>query len=238
MGLPTIAVPKYTLTVPSSGQQIEYRPFLVKEEKILLLANESKDEKEQIRAMKQAIENCTFGKVDVNTLASFDVEYLFLKLRSKSVGETVEVGVKCSECETNCPTTIDLSTVEVNFNPKFSNRIALTETIGVLMRYPTYEDMSKISDAQKKEDNNSIMDFVASCVDKIYDGQQIYNTVDFTKQEVLNFLEELSQSSLRKIMSFFELMPSLQKEIKVICKKCNKESEVMLKGAQSFFQSV
>lgn len=238
MGLPTIAVPKYTLTVPSSGQQIEYRPFLVKEEKILLLANESKDEKEQIRAMKQAIENCTFSKVDVNTLASFDVEYLFLKLRSKSVGETVEVGVKCSECETNCPTTIDLSTVEVNFNPKFTNRIALTETIGVLMRYPTYEDMSKISDAQKKEDNNSIMDFVASCIDKIYDGQQVYNTADFTKQEVLNFLDELSQSSLKRIMSFFELMPALQKEIKVICKKCNKESEVMLKGAQSFFQSV
>lgn len=236
MSLPTIAVPRYTLTVPSSGQQLEYRPFLVKEEKILLLANESKNEREQIRAMKQAIENCTFGKVDVNTLASFDVEYLFLKLRSKSVGETVEVGVKCGDCETNCPTTIDLSTVEVNFNPKFTNRIALTETIGVLMRYPNYEDMIKISEAQKKEDNNSVMDFVASCIDKIYDGQQIYNTADFTRQEVLNFLDELSQSSLKKIMSFFELMPALQKEIKVICKKCNKESEVMLKGAQSFFQ--
>ena len=141
MGLPTLATPKYELTIPSTGQKIEYRPFLVKEEKVLLLANETKDEREQIRAMKQVIENCTFGKVDIDSLASFDIEYLFLKLRSKSVGETIEVGIKCSYCAESCPTTVNINDVEVKFDPKFTNRIKLSETVGVLMRYPNYEDM-------------------------------------------------------------------------------------------------
>lgn len=236
MGLPTIAVPRYQLTVPSSGDTIEYRPFLVKEEKILLLANESKNENEQIRAMKQAIQNCTFGTLDVDTLASFDIEYLFLKLRCKSVGESVSVGIKCKGCEETVPVDIDLNSVEVAFDPNCSKKIELTDTIGVLMRYPTYLDMTKISDAQNKKDNTSVMNFVAGCIDKIYDGQQVFNSSDFTKQEVLNFLDELSQLSLIKIMKFFETMPAVQKKLNVVCTKCKREEEVVLKGSQSFFQ--
>jgi len=236
MGLPTLATPKYELTIPSTGQKIEYRPFLVKEEKVLLLANETKDEREQIRAMKQVIENCTFGKVGVDALASFDIEYLFLKIRSKSVGENIEVGIACSSCSESCPTTVNISDVEVKFDSKFTNRIKLSETVGVLMRYPNYEDMINLSQIQKSESTQDIMGFVAGCIDKIYDDKQVYNTSEFTKEEVVKFMDELSQIGLRKIMEFFENMPVLQKDIKVKCPKCGKESEVTLRGAQSFFQ--
>lgn len=236
MGLPTLATPKYELTVPSTGQKIEYRPFLVKEEKVLLLANETKDEREQIRAMKQVIENCTFNKVDVDALASFDIEYLFVKLRSKSVGENVEVGIKCSGCGESCPTTVSINDVEVKFDPKFTNRIKLSESVGVVMRYPNYEDMIKLSQIQKSENSDEIMAFIAGCIDKIYDEKQTYNTSDFTKEEVLKFMDELSQVGLKKIMAFFENMPVMQKEIKVKCSKCGKETDVTLRGAQSFFQ--
>jgi NAD-dependent dihydropyrimidine dehydrogenase PreA subunit len=236
MGLPTLATPKYELTIPSTGQKIEYRPFLVKEEKVLLLANETKDEREQIRAMKQVIENCTFSKVDIDSLASFDIEYLFLKLRSKSVGETIEVGIKCSSCAESCPTTVNINDVEVKFDPKFTNRIKLSETVGVLMRYPNYEDMINLSQIQKSENSEDVMAFIAGCIDKIYDDKQVYNTSDFTKEEVVKFMDELSQVGLKKIMAFFENMPVMQKDIKIKCPKCSKESEVTLRGAQSFFQ--
>ncbi len=236
MGLPTLATPKYELTIPSTGQKIEYRPFLVKEEKILLLASETKDEREQVRAMKQVIESCTFGKVAIDSLASFDNEYLFLKLRSKSVGESVEVGIKCSGCGESCPTSVNLNDVEVKFDPKFTNRIKLSESVGVLMRYPNYEDMIRLSEIQKSQNSEDVMGFVASCIDKIYDDKQTYNTSDFTKEEVAAFMDELSQVGLKKIMGFFENMPSLQKELKTKCSKCSKETDITLRGAQSFFQ--
>lgn len=235
MGLPTLATPKYELILPSTGQKVEYRPFLVKEEKILLMANETKDEKEQVRAMKQVVENCTFGKVNINSLASFDLEYLFLKLRSKSIGETVEVSINCEDdCKETVKVSINLDDVEVKFDPKFNNRIKLTDTIGVLMRYPSYDDMVKLADAQKNENSELVMEFISDCIEKIYDDKQTYNTSDFTKQDVMNFMDELSQVGLRKILSFFENMPSLQKTVSYEC--CGKKKEVTLKGAQGFFQ--
>lgn len=235
MGLPTLATIKYELTVPSTGQKIEYRPFLVKEEKLLLLANETKDEQEQIRAMKQVIENCTFNSIDVNSLASFDIEYLFVKLRSKSVGENVEVSLNCGEdCKETVKLQINLNDIEVKFNPLFTNRIKLSESVGVIMRYPNYEDMIKLSQMQKKENSDEIMAFISSCIDKVYDEKQTYNTSDFTKEEVLKFMDELSQVGLKRIMSFFENMPYVEKTVKYSC--CGKEKEVTLRGAQSFFQ--
>lgn len=240
MGLPTLATPKYELKIPSTGEVIEYRPFLVKEEKILLMANESKNDREQIRAMKQIIENCTFGKVNLDTLASFDIEYLFLKLRSKSVGETVEIGLRCDKCENSCPVKINLDDIEVKFNSKMTNRIKLTDTVGVLMRYPNYDDMIKLSDLQKEQsetNSKGMIEFVAGCIEKIYDDKQVYNTSDFSLKEVVEFMDQLSQVGLRKIMEFFEHMPSLEKQVNTKCEKCGKETEVLLKGTQSFFQS-
>jgi hypothetical protein len=235
MALPIVATPKYEIKIPSSGQVVEYRPFLVKEEKVLLLASETKDEREQIRAMKQAIRNCTFEKIDVDKLAPFDIEYLFLKLRSKSVGETVEVSVTCEDgCKDTVKVPVRLDDVEVKFNPQFTNRIQLSDTVGVLMRYPAYDDMIKLTEAQKKEDPALIMEFVASCVDVIYDKSEVYKSSEYSNKEVVEFLEQLSQLALKKIMNFFEYMPSLEKTITYSC--CGKEKEVTLKGAQSFFQ--
>lgn len=236
MGLPIVATPKYEVKIPSTGQTVEYRPFLVKEEKILLLANETKNEREQVRAMKEAIKSCTFEKVDVDKLAPFDIEYLFLKLRAKSVGETVEVSVSCDDgCKETQKVTVNLDDIEVKFNPQFTNRIQLSDSVGVLMRYPSYEDMFKLSEAQKKEDPALVMEFVANCIDIIYDKSEVYKTVEYSTKEVVDFLEQLSQMSLRKIMNFFEYMPVVQKTVKYDC--CGKEKEVTLKGAQSFFQS-
>jgi len=235
MALPIVATPKYEITIPSTGQKVEYRPFLVKEEKILLLANETKDEKEQVRAMKEVVKNCTFEKVDVEKLAPFDIEFLFLKLRAKSVGESVEVSVGCDEgCKENVKIQINLDEIEVKFNPLFTNRIQLSDSIGVLMKYPTYDDMSTLSKAQKTEDPNLIMNFVASCIDTIFDKKEVYKSSDYSNKEIVEFLEQLSQISLKKIMNFFEYMPTVEKTVKYSC--CGKEKEVTLKGAQSFFQ--
>jgi hypothetical protein len=236
MALPIVATPKYEITIPSTGQKIEYRPFLVKEEKILLLANETKNEKEQVRAMKEAIRNCTFEQVDVEKLAPFDIEYLFLKLRAKSVGESVEVSIACDEgCKENVKLQINLDEIEVKFNPQFTNRIQLSESIGVLMKYPSYDDMVKLSDAQKSEDPNLIMEFVAGCVDTIFDKKEMYKANEYSNKEVVEFLEQLSQVSLKKVMNFFQYMPTVEKTVKYSC--CGKEKEVTLRGAQSFFQS-
>jgi hypothetical protein len=235
MTLPFVATPKYEIKIPSTDELIEYRPFLVKEEKILLLANETKDEREQVRAMKQAIKNCTFDKVDVEKLAPFDIEYLFIKLRSKSVGETVEISLSCDEgCKETVKVSIKLDDIEVKFNPMFSNRIQLSETVGVLMKYPSYDDMIRLSEAQKKEDPNIVMEFIAKCIDIIFDKQQTYKTSEYTTKDVVDFVDQLSQLSLKKIMNFFEYMPTVEKTIKYSC--CGKEKEVTLKGAQSFFQ--
>lgn len=235
MGLPIVATPKYEITIPSTGQKVEYRPFLVKEEKILLLASETKDEREQVRAMKEAIKNCTFEKVDVEKLAPFDIEYIFLKLRSKSVGETVEVSVSCDEnCKESVKIPIRLDDIEVKFNPQFTNRIQLSENIGVLMRYPSYDDLIRLSEVQKNQDTNGIMEFIASCIETIFDKKEVYKTSEYSKKDVIDFLEQLSQLALRKLMNFFEYMPSVEKTVKYNC--CGKEKEVTLKGAQSFFQ--
>jgi hypothetical protein len=236
MALPIVATPKYEITIPSTGQKIEFRPFLVKEEKILLLASETKNEREQIRAMKEVIKNCTFEKVDVEKLAPFDIEYLFLKLRAKSVGESVEVSVGCDDgCKESVKLQINLEEIEVKFNPNFTNRIQLSDSIGVLMKYPCYDDMTKLSNAQKSEDPNLIMEFVAGCVDTIFDKKETYKANEYSNKEVVEFLEQLSQIALKKIMNFFEFMPTVEKTVKYTC--CGKEKEVTLRGAQSFFQS-
>jgi hypothetical protein len=236
MTLPIVATPKYEITIPSTGQKVEYRPFLVKEEKILLLASESKNDREQIRAMKEAIKSCTFEKVDVEKLAPFDIEYLFLKLRARSVGESVEVSINCEDgCKENVKLNINLDDIEVKFNPLFSNRIQLSDSVGVLMRYPSYDDMIKLNDAQKSQDPNIIMEFIGSCIETIFDKKEVYKASEYSKKDIVEFLEQLSQISLKKIMNFFEYMPTVEKTVKYSC--CGTEKEVTLKGAQSFFQS-
>lgn len=238
MALPIIATPKYELTVPSSGKKINYRPFLVKEEKILLLANETKDQKQIINAMRDIITNCTFGEVDVKTLATFDIEYIFLQLRARSVGETIEVKVKCRSCETENPLTINIADVEVKKEKGNQNNIRVANNTGIIFRYPNFEALQKLestgTDTQKTEE---LMSFIASCIETIYDDKQVYQSTDYTQKDLVEFLESLPQNAFKNIMEFFNKMPYITHTTSIKCKKCGKEEAVELKGAQDFFQS-
>lgn len=238
MALPIITAPKYELSIPSTGQVVSYRPFLVKEEKILLLANETKDQKQIIAAMSNIITNCTFGELEVKNLATFDIEYIFLQLRSKSVGEVVEVNVKCKKCESLIPLSININDVTVKKEDGISNNIIIYDNTGIFLRYPNFEALQKLettaSDGKKTEE---LINFIASCIEKIYDEKQVYDAKEHTQKELISFLESLPQKSFSKIMSFFNKMPHLYKSIETKCEKCGHEDIAEFRGAQDFFQS-
>ena len=239
MALPIITTPRYELTIPSSNQKVKYRPFLVKEEKILLLANETKDQKQIISAMSNIITNCTFGEVDVNSLATFDIEYIFLQLRSKSVGEVVDISVKCKKCEAAIPLKININEVEVKKEQGISNNINIFENTGVILKYPNFDALQKLesaggSDGKKTEE---LISFIATCIEKIYDDKQVYSANEHTKTELVDFLESLPQMVFSKIMNFFNKMPHLHKMVTVKCEKCGHEDTVEFRGAQDFFPS-
>jgi hypothetical protein len=226
-------LPKYQITLPVTGTKVEYRPFLVKEEKILLMAAESKDEKSMNSAIKSVVEACTDGKVDISRLPTTDIEYLFLQLRSNSIGETVKPMVKCGECETPNEVEINLKEIVPAFNPKHTKKIHLISDIHVQMKYPTMADMEKI---ESKEDNiERALLLIVKCIDKVINGETIYSTAEMDTKEVKDFVENLTQSQFNKLLSFVETMPTLQKEVKFTCKKCSHENDMVLKGLSSFF---
>lgn len=240
MALPIISTPKYELTVPSSGKKVNYRPFLVKEEKVLLLANETKDQKQIVNAMRDIITNCTFGEVDVKSLATFDIEYIFLQLRARSVGETIEVKIKCKKCETDNPLSININDVQIKKEPGLQNNIRVAGNTGIIFNYPNFEALQGLQTTN--EGNNSqkteeLLSFIASCIDTIYDDKQVYPAKDHTQKELVEFLESLPQVSFTKVMDFFNKMPYLSYTTKMKCSKCNNEDNLELKGAQDFFQS-
>jgi hypothetical protein len=240
MALPIIATPKYELTVPSTGKKINYRPFLVKEEKVLLLANETKDQKQIITAMRDIITNCTFGEVDVKTLATFDIEYIFMQLRARSIGETIEVKVKCKKCGTENPLTVNTNDIKIKKDSNIQNNIRVGGNTGIIFNYPNFEALQHLestnsnNNAQKTEE---LLTFMASCIETIYDEKQVYPAKDHTTKELVEFLESLPQVSFTKIMEFFNKMPYMHYSTTIKCSKCGHEEEVELKGAQDFFQS-
>ncbi len=186
MPLPVIHAPHYELTVPSTGQTIQYRPFLVKEEKILLMANEGGEPAEIIRAMKQIISNCIEDDYNTDNMPLFDVEYMFLKLRSKSVNEISEVGFKCPTCEVVNKIEIDLSEIEVTVAQGHSNKVELTDDIGLIMKYPQLDSIN-MSDLESA-DVDTVFNVVSSCIDSIYQGEEIYDSKDYTNDEIADFI--------------------------------------------------
>jgi ribosomal protein L44E len=240
MAIPIIATPTYELMLPSSKKKIKYRPFLVKEEKLLLLAMETKDPAHIQETTKQIVKDCTFGEVDVELAPPFDVEYILLQLRIRSVGEKSTLKIRCSSCETPKSVEVDLTKVEVVKKEGHTNDIRLTDTMGVLLRYPTMVDSSNIglseNDKEDKAKNaEQSIAMIASCIDVIYDGEKVYKTKEFTKQEVIEFIENLSQGMFQKIATFFEEMPALRHEIKFNCDKCKTDNTLMVRGIQDFF---
>ena len=248
MGLPTIAVPQYTLTVPSSKQEVKFRPFLVKEEKILLLAMESEKTEEIILATKTIIENCVYGDIKVEDLPTFDMEYIFLQLRAKAKGEIIELQYKCPKCKSEIPVTIPIDDIKVIEKDDHTNDIKLTEDLGVIMKYPNMAIQTKISETIKdKPEIEGLFDTMIACIDYIYDKETTYPSKDHTTQELLTFLESLTDGQFQQLAKFFETSPTLKHDIELHCKnkgkaskgekkkECGYKENITLEGLDSFF---
>ena len=238
MPLPKIAAPTYTLELPSTGQEINYRPFLVKEEKVLVIALESEENKQITNAIKTVIKNCILTKgIKVETLPTFDIEYLFLNIRGKSVGEEIEVNVICPDDEvTQVPVTIDLDDIQVQKNDEHTNKIKLDDTLMMEMKYPSLDQfISNNFDFNEKNQLEQSFDLIASCVDKVYSEEEVWAAADCTKKEIKDFLEQMNSTQFKEIETFFETMPKLSHTVKFVNPNTEKENEVLLEGLASFF---
>jgi len=232
MALPKIVAPTYELEVPSTKEKITYRPFLVKEEKILLLAQEAGEESDILNAIKEIINNCTYEQLKVENLALFDLEYIFLNIRSKSVGEKIELKLLCEDDgETYVDVEIDLDKVKVNFPKKHTNTIQLTDSISLVMRYPEMSSLNLTTDS----DTETIFHMIKNSIGQIIDGETIYEQVDFTDEDLDAFIESLSSEHFKDIQNFFETMPKLRHEVKFKNPNTKKQNKVILEGLNSFF---
>ena len=238
MPLPKIATPTYSLVLPSIEKEISFRPFLVKEEKLLVLALETEDTKQITTAIKAVIKNCIQTKgIKVETLPTFDIEYLFLNIRGKSVGESLDVNIICPDDEkTNVPVTIDLDDIQVKKTEGHSNKVKLDNTLMMELKYPSLDEFIK-SNFDFKDENAMEQSFnlIASCIDKIYNEEEVWVAADCTKKEIKEFLESMNSSQFKKIEEFFTTMPKLSHTIKVKNPNTKVESEVVLEGLASFF---
>ena len=238
MPLPKIATPTYELELPSTKQTINYRPFLVKEEKLLVLALESEDNKQITTAIKAVIKNCIITKgIKVEKLPTFDIEYLFLNIRGKAVGEEVEVNVICPDDEqTQVPVTILIDDIKVKENEEHTKQVKVDNTLMMEMKYPSLDEFIQ-SNFDFKEENNMerSFDLIGGCIDKIYNEEEVWSTADCTKKEVKEFLEQMNSSQFKEIEKFFDTMPKLSYEIEVTNPKTKKKSSVVLEGLSSFF---
>ena len=236
MALPKIGYPTYELELPSTGKNIKYRPFLVKEEKVLLMALESKDEKQVISAVKDLIKNCVISRLKVDTLPSFDLEYLFLKIRGASIGENITLTVTClDDNETQVEANININEVEV-FKPEGHNKkIMFDDKTGLVMRYPSMKEFVDREFLQKEMKTEEVYGFIADSIDQIFDDEEVYDSSTTTKKEFRTFVDSLTTTQFGKIQQFYETSPKLSHTFKVVNPKTNKESEYTIEGLQSFF---
>ena len=238
MPLPTIATPTYELELPSTGKKIKYRPFLVKEEKLLVLALESEDTKQISTAIKAVLKNCIQTRgVKVENLPTFDIEYLFLNIRGKSVGEEIEVNLIAPDDKvTSVPVTINIDDIKISKKEKHTNKIKLDDTLMMQMKYPSLNEFVKNNfDFNGEVDMDQSFDLIASCIDKIYSEDEVWSTADCTKKEVKDFLEQMNSLQFKEIESFFESMPKLSHTVTFTNPKTQVESTVVLEGLSSFF---
>tara|TARA_B100000214_G_scaffold279937_1_gene209652 strand:+ start:973 stop:1689 length:717 start_codon:yes stop_codon:yes gene_type:complete len=238
MTLPSIESPRYELTLPSTDKVIQFRPFLVKEEKILLVAMESNDNNEILNATKEILKACTFEKIDVDTLPIFDIEYIFLQIRSKSVGEIAKFKMLCpDDKETYADVEVDLTKVNVQVDDEHTNKIVIDENrkLGIVFNYPTLE-MTKAGFNLDDTNVDTLFEIMAQSINHIFEGEKIYPSKDSTKEEMKKFLEGLPQSAFVKIKSFFETMPQLRHSVEVENPKTKVKSTIVLKGIRDFFQ--
>ena len=243
MALPKLDVPIFTIDLPLSKTKLRYRPFLVKEEKLLLIAVESDDEKTITDSIKQIINNCCLDDIDAESLPVTDIEYFFLHLRARSIGEIVDLQYKCNnkvkneageetECGNNVKIKINVLEIQPTINPKHTNKIELTSKLGIVMKYPNFSLIDKV---KSTNDVEQILGIIMNCVDYIYDEDNIYYKKDITDLELTEFIENLTQKQFAKVQEFFETVPSIKKELDFKCNKCGYEEKIMVEGIQNFF---
>jgi hypothetical protein len=229
MALPKIKHPTHSITIPSTQKKVNFRPFTVQEEKLLLMAKSSENTDDIISTVKQVIQNCIIEPIDVEKLAIFDIEYIFIKLRAKSVGEIVDLEYNDPDNNENIKFKINLDDIEVKRTEGHTNKLNLFENIGVVMRYPTLEEIKAVEEAGKDE---AVFTMLLKCIDKIYDDETVYE--DYTEKELKDFINTLPMESMNSIQKFFETMPSVEHTVK-IKNKNGEVKEVVLKGINSFF---
>jgi hypothetical protein len=237
MALPRIDVPIYELVIPSTDEKIKYRPFLVKEEKVLLIAMESGKSEDMLQSVKDIVNECTFNKLKLGDIPMFDVEYLFLNIRAKSVGEVSKLKVLCQDdMKTYASIEIDLNEVNVQVDGELhTNKIELSDEMGVIMKYPSIDSFTTNGISNITAAN--MIDVIASCIDQVYDkkGEEVYDSKDSTQEELIDFVEQLNTTQFQKVQAFFDTMPKLQHTILVTNPKTKIENEVTLTGLNDFF---
>jgi hypothetical protein len=243
MALPKLDVPIFTIDLPLTKTKLRYRPFLVKEEKLLLIAMESDDETTIMDTIKQIINNCCLDDVDTNSLPVTDLEYFFLHLRARSVGEIVDLKYTCNnkvedeegqevQCGNNVKIKVNVLEIEPTFNEKHTNKIELTKKLGIVMKYPNFSIIDKV---KTTNDVEQILGIISNCIDYIYDEDTIYYRKDIEESELIEFIENLTQKQFEKVQEFFETCPSIKKELDFKCNKCGYQEKIMVEGIQNFF---
>jgi len=241
--LPKLDVPTYEVNLISTGKPIRFRPFLVKEQKLFLMASESDDPKETVQVIRQVLKNCIIDEVDVDSLPTFDLEWLFINLRARSVEEIVNLRYKCNnnvkdeegkdvKCSGYVEFDVNLLDIEPSKNPEHTNKIQITENLGVVLRYPTFEMVQKYEGLQE---NDLMTNVLVDCIDYIYDKEQMYYAKDTTRDELIEFVDSLQQKDLEKIKLFFDTIPEVKKDVTFDCPKCKYKEEIAIKGIQNFF---
>ena len=232
MSLPVINTPTYELEVPSTKETLKYRPFLVKEEKILLMAMEEEDQKHMVNAVRTIVDNCTFKTLEIKKMPMFDLEYVFLHIRAKSVGEVASVKVLCDDDkETYADVDIPLEEIEVKFQKGHTNMIDLTDDIKIEMAYPTFEML----DGFDENDTKGIFDLIGKCVERVIDGETLHERADFNKKELTDFLDSLNTKQFAEVQKFFETMPKLSHDVEFTNPNTKKKHKKTLEGLNSFF---
>ena len=236
MALPKLTTPTYELEIPSTDEKIKYRPFLVKEEKILMMALESKQEKDITQAVKDIVKECTFNKVNIDNMPMFDVEYIFLNIRSKSVGEVSKLKILCpDDKKTYADVELDLNEVNVQVGEDHTNKIDLGNGTGMIMQYPSIDSFK---DSGIRDINASnMLEVISTCILQIYEeeGKKVYNSKDQTQKELTDFIEQLNTKQFKDVQKFFDTMPKLKHEITVKNPKTKVESKITLSGLNDFF---
>ena len=236
MALPKLGYPTYELELPSTGKTVKYRPFLVKEEKVLLLALESQDEKQVTNAVKDLLKNCVISRIKVDQLPSFDLEFLFLKIRAASIGEEITLTVTClDDNETKVEAQININEIEV-FKPEGHDpKIMFDDTTGIVMKYPSMKQFIEREFLQKDMKTEEVYDFIADSIDQIFDEDEVYDSSTTTKKEFRTFVDSLTTKQFEKIQQFYETCPKLSHRFTALNPNTGKESEYTIEGLQSFF---